>query len=131
MRHRLSIVLMLWLALVWAASPALACARPADRDCCPAGDSSPCTGGGSGIDLNTLAALCCVSAPAASPAAADTARTEQVQPHDSGSPDPITTFAWFATLTAPDDIRPPNPSGLLAVRADGARTYLHTRRLRL
>jgi hypothetical protein len=130
--RRLASVLVVWLGLLWASSPALACARSADRDCCPEGGTSPCSDEGSGLDLNALATLCCVIAPAASPVvSADTSRTAHVQPHDSGSPDPIVAFAWFATLT-PSDHRPPltRPDASL-VRTDAALTYLHTRRLRL
>ncbi len=130
MRHRLAALLVVWLGLLWAASPALACARAADRDCCPEGTTSPCPR--ERTDLSTLAALCCVSAPAASQAvAADTTRTTHVQPDHSGSPDPIITLAWFATLATPNYESPPKPPDTRFVGIDAARTYLHTLRLRL
>jgi hypothetical protein len=129
-RNRLSIALVIWLGLLWVASPAFACARIADRDCCPAGAGSPCEG--TGIDLSTVAALCCAAAPAASPTvAADCARTAHVQPHTADPPDAIAAFVWLATVgsfTEPPSLAPPEIGG---VRPDAALTYLHTLRLRL
>lgn len=133
MQRRLLMVLVVWLGLLWAASPAVACARGAERDCCPAGMTSPCSGQGSGADVSTLAALCCVSAPTATPAvSADAARATHVQPEDSGSPDPIVAIAWFATLTPfrhALDLTPRHAA--TPVRTDAGLTYLRTLRLRL
>jgi hypothetical protein len=130
MRHRFAIVLVAWLGLLWAYSPALACARIADRDCCPAGPGAPCDG--RGIDLSTVAALCCAAAPAASPTvAADVARAAHVQPHTPDSLDTIAALAWLAiagAFTRPPPLAPPE---IARVRPDAALTYLHTLRLRL
>jgi hypothetical protein len=81
-----------------------------------------------------LAALCCASAPAASPAVAgDTTRTWHLQPNDSDSPspDPIAAFLWFATLTTTDRALPVALPDIGVTRTDAALTYLRTLRLRL
>ena len=128
MRKQLSIALMFCLGLIWAAAPSLACARMADPDCCPTGSGSPCEGEKS-KDLATLAALCCVTAPAtATTAAAEAPRGTYLQPQ---SPDPIAVLAWFATLNPREDSRPPAPPNPLATVSDGTSTYLRTLRLRL
>jgi hypothetical protein len=121
--------LVIWLGLLWVASPALGCARMADRDCCPAGASSPCEG--TGVDLSTVQALCCVSAPASATTAADTTRTTHVQPQTPDVPDPIAALAWFATLTSFTEPPPLAHPEIAVVRTDAALTYLHTLRLRL
>jgi hypothetical protein len=122
--------LVIWLGLLWVASPTLACARVADRDCCPAGSTAPCEG--TGVDLSTVQALCCVSAPAASStAAADTTRTTHVQPQTPHPPDPVAALAWFATLSSFSEPPPLTPPEIVAARTHAALTYLHTLRLRL
>ena len=133
MLRRFAIVLVAWLGLAWAVSPALACARgAADRDCCPEGVTSPCKGEEPSVDLSSLAALCCAGASTASPVvSAEASRTTHVQPRDSGSPDPIVTFAWFATLTPFPDAAPLPDRGFASSRTDATLTYLRTRRLRL
>jgi hypothetical protein len=129
-QRRLSIALMIWLGLLWVASPALACARMADRDCCPSGTTSPCEG--TRVDLSPVNALCCVTAPATSASAAiDASRTAHVQPHTPAGPDPIAALAWLATLTPSGEPSLLAPPDLVITRTDAARTYLHTRRLRL
>jgi hypothetical protein len=129
-RRPLSIALVIWLGLLWVGSPAFACARAADRDCCPAGGTSPCHR--TGIDLSTVAAPCCVAAPAASPTAvADANRTAHVQPHTPEPPDVIAAFAWFATLSSFTDPSLLTPPDFIGVRPDAALTYLQTLRLRL
>ena len=133
MLRRLASVLVVCLGLLWVSSPAFACAKPAtDSDCCPHGVPSPCGGEGSAVDFDTLASLCCASAPAPSSAVSvDASRKTHFQPSDSGSPHPIVAIAWFATLT-PVTYPPPLTSADSAVpRTDAALTYLHTRRLRL
>jgi len=130
--RRLSLVMVVWLGLLWVASPALACARVADRDCCPAGPTAPCSGQESGVDLSTLDALCCVAAPATSSSAAvDASRTTHVQPNAGDSPDPVVAFAWLATLRLSSEPPPLTPPDTVIVRTDAALTYLHTLRLRL
>jgi hypothetical protein len=129
---RLSILLLLCLGLVWAASPALACAQMPERDCCPPGTQTPCGGDQSGLDLRAVAALCCVSVPVSSSAAtADEPRPTSVQPHDNDSPDAFALVAWFATLEPPEREPPPLPPDAFGTRTDASLTYLHTRRLRL
>jgi hypothetical protein len=128
-RRQLSIALMLCLGLIWAASPALACARMAHRDCCPTDSSSPCEGEKS-RDLGALTALCCVTAPAAATSvAADLPRAAHLQ--DTGSPDPVVLLAWFATFSPRDYSQPPAPPHPLVAPPDGSLTYLRTLRLRL
>jgi len=129
-RHGLAIVMVIWLGLVSAASPALACAS-SHRDCCPEGMTSPCDGKGSVVDLSTIAAVCCVSAPAASSAAAESPRATHVQPHDLPSLDPIATFAWLATFTASDHECSPRSHDISVAPTDEGLTYLRTLRLRL
>lgn len=129
-RQRLAALLVVWLGLIWAASPALACARLAERDCCPAGSTSPC-GDGSDTELGAFAAVCCVNSPAASPAVAVEARTSHAQPADSGSPDPLVTLAWFATLGAPRYELASRSPEIHLFRINAANTYLRTLRLRL
>lgn len=127
MRKRVSILVMFWLGLVWAAAPALACAQTPDRDCCPPDTHTPCSG-----DLQAVAAACCISAPAASPAAvADAPRGTCVQSPDTDSLDTTTLVAWFATLRPLEHEPPPLPPDAPGVRNDAALTYLHTLRLRL
>jgi hypothetical protein len=129
-RRSLSIALVIWLGLLWVASPALACARVTDRDCCSPDTTSPCTG--TGTDLSTVSALCCSAAPAASPSvAADAGRAAHVQPDTLDSPDAITAFAWLATLGSLTEPPPLAPPEITSVRFDAALTYLHTLRLRL
>jgi hypothetical protein len=129
MVRRTAIVLVVWLGLLWAASPAFACARGGHGDCCPDGMTSPCKGAGSGIDLSTL---CCVSVPAASPATlAATSQANHIQPHDSGSSDPIVALAWFATVAPSIRAAPSADRRVSIVRTEASLTYLRTRRLRL
>src|SRR5690349_21847339 len=107
---------MLWLGLIWAAAPALACESMAQRDCCPEGAPSPCGGGSSGLDLKAFASLCCASAPAASTsAAADTSRSLHVEPQssDSDSSHAIALLAWFATLQPPEYKPPAAPPDIV------------------
>lgn len=132
MQKRLSILVMLWLGLIWAAAPALACAPMENRDCCPEGAPSPCGGGESGLNLKAVASLCCASAPVASPsAAADTARSTHVEPQSPESPDAIALLAWFATLQPREYETPRAPPDIVQTRTDASLTYLRTLRLRL
>ncbi len=132
MMRRPAVLLVAWLGLLWSASPVLACTLAADPDCCPPGVTSPCSGGGSGVDLSAFAALCCARAPAASPAvSAACTRTIHVSPLDSGSPDGVVAIAWFVTPTPFNYAPPLSLPDVAATRTDAALTYLHTRRLRL
>lgn len=132
MQRRVSILVMLWLGLIWAAAPAFACASMAHRDCCPDGAPSPC-GDPSGLDLKAFASLCCASAPVASPSAAtaETPKSIRVEPQSPDSPHALALLAWFATLQARDYAAPPAPPDTAQTRTDAALTYLHTLRLRL
>jgi hypothetical protein len=116
-----------WIGLLWAVSPALACGQGAHRDCCPPGVTTPC--GGSGVDLGSLAALCCATAPSAPSAmAADASRTIEIQKHHAELLSAIAPGLRFGKFNHPPPIRPgdhvsaPNDAGL---------TYLLTLRLRL
>jgi hypothetical protein len=87
----------------------------------------PC--GGSGVDLGSLAALCCATAPSAPSAiAADASRTVEIQKHHAELPSAVTPALWFGKFKHPPPIKPsddgsaPNDAGL---------TYLLTLRLRL
>ena len=132
MLRRVASVWVVWLGLLWVASPALACTRASDRDCCPDGVTAPCSDEGSGVDLRVLATLCCVGAPAASPVVStEVSRIANVQPRDSGSPDTIVALAWFVTLAPSDRGSSAAPPEIPSARTEAAAIYLHTRRLRL
>jgi hypothetical protein len=132
MHKRFSILVMLWLGLLWAAAPALACAPMPDRDCCPAGTHTPCGADQSGVDLRAVAALCCVSAPVASPVAIADETRASVVPHNADPQPDAALLAWFATLEPPPEREPPPlPPDASGLGADSSLIYLHTLRLRL
>jgi hypothetical protein len=53
------------------------------------------------------------------------------QASDSGSADPIISYVWLATLRSQALLAPSIAPVPIFIRTDAARTYLHTRRLRL
>jgi hypothetical protein len=129
----LTIALIGLLALVWAGSPAFACARVAQRDCCTGMPDMPCGEESAGKAPTTLSMVCCAQAPATSSlVAAETHRSAQIQPADPESPDLHLVPVRFE---APANIDGPSPGSIRAreamPRADASRTYLHTLRLRL
>lgn len=132
MRRRLSILVMLWMGLMWAAAPTLACASLPNRDCCPDGAPAPCGGDESGVDLKAAASLCCVSAPSGvTSVSADTQRVAHVEPLHPDSVDSIALLAWLATLQPRRHELPARPPDAVRARTDAALTYLRTLRLRL
>jgi hypothetical protein len=132
MLRRLSITLILALGfLVGMASPVAACAAMAQRDCCPEGSPAPCDGGLPASDPASAAVCCVQPAPAPSVArAANEAKSFTPAP-DSGSADPIVSYVWLATLRPEARTACSIAAVPIFNRADAARTYLHTRRLRL
>lgn len=127
MLRRLSAVLVIWVGLLGAALPVLACSMAAQRhDCCPPGAPSPC-------DDGSTAAICCVSTPSSSQAVSITASRVLQDGHagSSGSVDFLVLPLWIVSLMDVarryDIPAPASP----APRTDAALTYLHTGRLRL
>jgi len=126
-----SIALMIWLAIIGGASPAIACASQAPDDCCPPLLADPCSEPvprqDSGASLS-----CCPAAPdSAALLSSLPARAEAARPAGSSDPDPDA----FMMADLPIGPRfgesfpatvPPRP-----VEADGRMTYLRTHRLRL
>jgi hypothetical protein len=135
MLRRLTAVVVIWISLLGAAFPALACSLAASTaDCCgQPGTSSPCAGGAGFSQLPDVAtAPCCASAPAAFPSAAsDSGRGSHVREQHSSSSDPVVLIAWYATWSA----RVPAPSIIPSLSrsppSDAVPTYLQTARLRL
>ena len=127
MLRQLSAALVIWIGLLGAALPALACPQAAQHhDCCPPGAPSPCDGG-------PAATICCVSAPSASQPVSINATRSLHEAHagPGESPDVPVLLAWIASSMDPApryDIPMPAAS---APPADAALTYLHTGRLRL
>ena len=128
--HRRVALLLLWVGLLGTALPALACPAGAS-ECCPAQDSSSCSGSAGVVGI-TAAALCCSSAPVPAYVLSigPTDPRARASLHASGSPDALTEdrCARFpADFTA---------AGVPFVataghRADAQLTYLRTGRLRL
>lgn len=134
MLRRLTVLLVMWVGLLGAASPALACAMEAALagDCCPPGSTLPCGERGS-PDFNAVApAICCVTASAPAPAVAiDSGRSLYKQQDSSGSPGAVVLPVWVTS--APNLIHStyiPAPA-VTPPRLGGTLTYLQTGRLRL
>ena len=127
---RLTTLLVMGFVLLGAISPALACAA-AERDCCPAGTTTPCGGEGSGYDSNDVVAACCVNTPKTSSAWIAASRDPLEGQNHSGSSDPIVAIAWLATFAPlPHASHLPTRTAI-ATHGDGVLTYLRTGRLRL
>ncbi len=132
MLRRWSVILVVVFGLLaGVAAPALSCAAAAKGDCCPQGSTSPCDEEKRQHDSGSVEACCVNVAAEPSAVGAEPSRNMPDRQHDSGSPDPIVTFAWFATLSS--HLRPPQllAPAILLPRTDAALTYLHTGRLRL
>jgi hypothetical protein len=127
--HRRVALLLLWVGLLGTALPALAC--PAGTSaCCPAEDSSSCSGSAGVVGITT-AALCCSSASL--PYVLSIGPTDprvRAPLHVSGSPDALGEDRWVGF--PPDFTAADVPFGATAGhRADAQLTYLRTGRLRL
>jgi hypothetical protein len=132
---RLTAVVVIWVSLLGAAFPALACALTASNsECCgQSGTALRCARDvGFGQPREATTALCCASGHEAFPGVAyDSERTSPERGHDLSSTDPFVLIAWSASwfaptlapLTTPSLVRPPPSAAAL--------TYLHTARLRL
>jgi len=134
MLRRLTAVVVIWMSLLGAAFPALACSLAASADCCgQGGTSSPCAGGAGFSQLpDVTTALCCASGPAAFPSVAtDSGRAWHERNQHPSSPDPVVLIAWYATWSAPV----PAPSIIRSLSRSppsaAVPTYLQTARLRL
>lgn len=127
MLHRLKALLLVWLVLLGAASPALACAM-ADRDCCLADSTAPCD---NPDPAKSSSGAECIGVNAASPAVcAESIRSRAVL-DALGSPQPL--IAAGPSLPFVRTIQPLRFTALThsSSRPDAALTYLHTGRLRL
>lgn len=129
MSRRLIALLVIWVGLLGAAYPVLACAanmQPAGG-CCPGGTDTPCDE----QPPATGAAVCCVAAPAPAQAAVlDAFRSGTLIEHDVGAPDatgppgpPHAAVSHAACRQLVPLAVPP--------RDDLSLTYLRTARLRL
>jgi len=130
--RRLSALLIVWMGLLGAAHPALACATdmPAN-DCCPPGSNIPCDHSAPAPSPAPDGAICCVAAPAPIEAAAsDRVRGSALVPQDSGSPEAIAQTSPLDLVPRPAYRHAVPP--LAAPRVDDhSLTYLRTARLRL
>jgi hypothetical protein len=135
MLRRLTAVVVIWMSLLGAAFPALACSLAASTaDCCgQPGTSSPCAGGAGFSQLpDVTTALCCASAPAAFPSVAtDSGRAWHERNQHPSFPDPVVLIAWYATWSAPVPAPSIIPSLFRSPPSAAAPTYLQTARLRL
>jgi hypothetical protein len=135
MLRRLTAVVVIWMSLLGAAFPALACSLAASTaDCCgQPGTSSPCAGGAGFSQLpDVTTALCCSSGHAASASVAiDSRGASHERDQHPSSPDPVVLIAWYASWSAPV----PEPLITLSLSRSppsaAAPTYLQTARLRL
>jgi hypothetical protein len=135
MLRRLTAVVVIWMSLLGAAFPAVACSLGAAADdCCgQQGASSPCAGGEGFVQPpNATMALCCASGHAAFPSVAtDSGRASQPRGQHPSSPDPVVLIAWYASWSAPVPARLLTASLTRSPPSAAALTYLHTARLRL
>jgi len=134
MLRRLTAVVVIWMSLLGAAFPALACSLAASADCCgQAGTSSPCARGAGFSQLpDVTTALCCASGPAAFPSVAiDSRGASHARDQLPSSPDPVVLIAWYATWSAPVPAPSIIPSLFRSPPSAAAPTYLQTARLRL
>jgi hypothetical protein len=135
MLRRLTAVVVIWMSLLGAAFPALACSLAASTtDCCgQPGTSSPCTGGAGFVQLpDVTTALCCAYGPAAFlSVATDSGRTSHERDQQPSSPDPVALIAWYASWSAPVLAASIIPSLSRLPPSAAALTYLQTARLRL
>lgn len=135
MLRRLTAVVVIWMSLLGAAFPALACSLAATTaDCCgQPGTASPCAGGAGFVQLpDVTTAMCCASAPAAFPGVtSDSGRASHERGQHSSSPDPVILVAWYATWSAAVPAPSTIPSLSRSPPGSAALTYLQTARLRL
>ena len=133
MLRRLSLTLILALGLlIGVASPTVACAVMAERDCCPEGSTSPCPNGPAPSDFGSSAVCCAEPAPAPATLRAAAAEEQKFVPLlDNSSSDHVIAFAWLATLHLDRSGGILEPPYLSLRRTDAALTYLRTGRLRL
>jgi hypothetical protein len=133
MLRRLTALVVIWMSLLGAAFPALACSLAASADCCgQPGTSSPCAGAGFSQLPDVTTALCCASGPAAFPSVAtDSGRASHERDQHASSSDPVVLIAWYATWSAPIPAPSIIPSLSRSPPSAAAPTYLQTARLRL
>lgn len=133
MARRLTALLVLWVGLLGAGSPALACAADAlDGDCCPQEAPLPCGDDTAEYHSSTTGVMCCAPANVGARAASiDSRRASQDREHDSGTPDPLIRPAPFDSPTGAPCARHLTAPADSPARTDAALTYLRTGRLRL
>lgn len=130
MWRRAAILGLLWVGLSGLLPAAFACAMdvPETRDCCPPGQSLPCSS-----DRNPYTrdgAACCVVQAAPVAAATGTFEKSKRIPADDLSPDPAMVPGAGASNPWSGSSPPDIPIRLFA-RSDGSQIYLQTGRLRL
>lgn len=124
-------MLVLWIGLLGAGSPAFACATAAaGGDCCPPGTASGCSQTYEQLDVE--ATVCCITAAAPSQiVAVERSREADLVQRDGGSAEPIVAAAALRSFA---DLRQrlcfEAPASRL-VHTDASLTYLRTGRLRL
>lgn len=129
--RRLIALLVVWAGLLAAGSPALACATAAAAgDCCPPGAPSGCSQ--TYAQLDVVANICCVSAPAPSQiVSVESVRERHVLQQDNGSHDPLVIVSKSNALTEFQQRFQFTAPLVSSASTDAALTYLHTGRLRL
>ena len=131
--RRFLLVSALWLGLLGAAAPLLACPmHSATSDCCPPGTQAPCNHDSAPvIGSNFASQLCCASAPIGEPLALILTNDTKPSHGASGAadPPPIATLEnGSVPLSCVFDHRPRSADSAFSF---GATTYLRTGRLRL
>ena len=131
--RRLMLVTALWLGLLWAAEPLLACQMDSHAsDCCPTSTQAPCNHDSGPAGLSDASQLCCASTPIVEPLAISIQKSDTKVPHGaSGAADPppiAVTEIGVSPGSAAFNCRP-RFSDLAS--SFGASTYLRTGRLRL
>lgn len=129
--RRLTAILAIWLSLVGVVMPVLACSMGVDTaGCCPMRTHSPCGGSGES-QWNATVAVCCSAGPTSNAGPyVEPTRSSQALFHP-GTPDPLVVSNRAAITQVSAVTHRIFPTSIPTHRADAARTYLRTGRLRL
>lgn len=132
--RRFFVVSALWLGLLGAAEPLLACAMNSPvSECCPTGTQAPCNDdSGSADALADAHQNCCAAAPIGQPLAVSIQMSDRKPSYGtSGAADLPPVAALPGGLLAPSAALTHRPRFTDLVPSCGASTYLRTGRLRL